>query len=105
MSLDKLYAIIEKRRKTGSAETSYTAKLIKRGRKKICQKIGEEASEVIIDAVAKDREGVVKESADLLFHLTMLWSAMGIRPKEIFDELQARETMSGLEEKAKRKGV
>ena len=102
MNLDKLNAIIKDRVANATPKTSYVAKLYKRGKKKICEKIGEEATEVIIDAVASNRKEVVNESADLLFHLSMLWVKMGIEPKEVMDELEAREGISGLDEKANR---
>jgi phosphoribosyl-ATP pyrophosphohydrolase len=69
----------------------------------MCQKVGEEAAEVIIDAVADKKDGAISESADLLFHLTVLWSEMGIRPEEVFQKLEKRQGVSGIEEKKNRK--
>lgn len=100
-TLEKLYATILERR-TGNPEESYVAKLTSKGRKKMAQKLGEEAVETVIDAVANKPEGVVKESADLLFHLLVLWAEMGITPEEIAAELSRRDGISGIKEKNNR---
>lgn len=104
-TLDALYATIIERRKTGDKETSYVAKLAAKGRHKICQKLGEEAVEIVIDAVADKKNGVVSESADMLFHLLMLWADMGIALTDIAAELQRRQNISGIEEKKNRKNA
>lgn len=83
--------------------SSWTAKLFSKGRKKIAEKVGEEAVEVVIDAVDNNKENVIKESADLLYHLNVLWADMGITPDDVFDELASRQGTSGLQEKASRK--
>ena len=83
-------------------KTSHTAKLLKKGPKRIAKKVGEEAVEVAIAAVAEGKENVVSESADLLFHLLVLWRALGIAPAEVMDELKRREGISGIAEKASR---
>lgn len=101
--LDELYDTILDRRKAGNSETSYVAKLAIKGRLKICQKLGEEAVETVIDAVADKKSGVVSESADMLFHLLMLWADMGIKPADIATELQRRQNISGIDEKKNRK--
>lgn len=102
-TLETLYATIMERRKNGNPENSYVAKLAAKGREKICQKLGEEAVETVIDGVAGYKKGVVGESADLLFHLCMLWADMGIKPADVAAELQRREGVSGVEEKKNRK--
>jgi phosphoribosyl-ATP pyrophosphohydrolase len=100
--LNDLFEIIESR-KGGNIETSYTAKLFSRGRDKIAQKLGEETAEVIIEAVQGKRKKTIYESADLLYHLLVLWADMEIKPKEVLAELATRKGMSGVEEKQKRK--
>ena len=101
-TLDRLYkAILE--RKGADPEKSYTAKLFHRGRAKIAQKLGEEAVETVIEAGAGDREKLAEESADLLYHLLVLWADAGLRPKDVYEVLAAREGGSGIAEKASRK--
>ena len=78
------------------------ASLFDKGTEKIAQKIGEEATETIIEAIKKDKEKLAQESADLLFHLMILWSDAGLKPDDVFDVLQKREGLSGLEEKKNR---
>lgn len=99
--LDTLIATIAAR-VGGDPKRSHTAKLLKRGPARIAKKVGEEAVEVAISAAQNNREEVVAESADLLFHLLVLWQAMGITPADVMAELAARETQSGIEEKAAR---
>jgi len=100
--LDRLYATIASRR-GADPSTSYTAKLMARGRDKLAQKLGEEATEAVIEAVKGDREKLVAESADLLYHLLALWATLEIEPDRVWDELARREGVSGLAEKAARK--
>lgn len=102
-TLDRLYATIVDRR-TASAETSYVAALSAKGRDRIAQKLGEEAVEAVIAATRDDRAGIIAESADLLFHLCLLWADVGITPAEVAAELARREGTSGLAEKASRSG-
>lgn len=90
-------------RKGGDASESYTAKLFARGTDKIAQKLGEEAVETVIAAVGKDRDGTIGESADLIYHLLVLWADAGIRPDDVLAELERREGTSGIAEKASRK--
>ena len=99
--LERLYATIAAR-KGGDAATSYTAKLFAEGRARIAQKLGEESMETAIAAVARDRDGVVSESADLLYHLLVLWAECEVAPAEVWAKLAAREGTSGLAEKAAR---
>ena len=100
-AIDRLFAIIEDRR-GADPDKSYTAKLFGCGRAKIAQKTGEEAVEMIIAAMSGDPEEVTKESADLLYHMLLLWSEMGVRPADIYAELSKREGKSGLDEKRSR---
>lgn len=90
-------------RKGGDPAASYVAKLFARGRPKIAQKLGEEAVETVIAAMAGDRDETVKEAADLLFHLTVLLADMDVPLADVLAELDAREGVSGLVEKAARK--
>lgn len=89
-------------RKEHPAKESYTSELFTRGRETIAKKIGEEATEVVIDAVADKRDKVIYESGDLLYHLMVLWADMGVDLKEVVDELERRHGVSGLQEKAER---
>lgn len=91
-------------RKGGNASESYTAKLFARGTDKIAQKMGEEAVETVIAAVTKDRDGTIGESADLMYHLLVLWADAGIHPDDVLAELERREGISGIAEKKARKG-
>ena len=90
-------------RAAASPEESYTAKLIARGVEKCAQKLGEEATEAVIAAVSRDRAELVKESADVLYHLLVLLRASGVTLDEVMAELDARTAQSGLAEKASRK--
>ena len=100
--LDELLAVIDERR-GGDAKTSYTARLFGKGSEKIAQKLGEEAVELAIAAVKGERAQTVAESADLLYHLLVLWADAGITPGEIAIELEKRRSRSGLAEKAGRR--
>jgi phosphoribosyl-ATP pyrophosphohydrolase len=86
-----------------SAEVSYTRKLLDRGVDHCAKKFGEEAVEAAIAAVADDRPGLVREAADVLYHLLVLLHARGISLDEVETELGNRSHQSGLEEKASRK--
>ncbi len=101
-TLDRLWQAIESRRGADPA-TSYTARLFARGTAKIAQKLGEEAVETVIEGVTGDRVALVGESADLIFHLFVLWAASGIVPADIAAELARREGISGIAEKKARK--
>jgi phosphoribosyl-ATP pyrophosphohydrolase len=102
MSVDKLFATILAR-KGSDPSASYTAKLLAGGIEKCAKKFGEEATEAVIAAIQKDKAELAKESADVLYHLLVLWAASGITPQDVYAVLQAREGQSGLEEKASRK--
>nr|WP_315380979.1 phosphoribosyl-ATP diphosphatase [uncultured Sphingomonas sp.] len=99
--LDTLEQTIRDRR-LGDPATSYVAKLTARGRAKIAQKLGEEATEAVIAAIQDDRVELVKESADLLFHLLVLLADMGLGLDDVRAELARREGVSGIAEKAAR---
>jgi len=101
--LDRLWRTIQERKvQAQDAGRSWTARLLAKGTDKCAQKVGEEATEVCIEAAARRPGGVVKESADLLFHLLVLWASMGIEPREVLEELARREGISGVEEKESR---
>src|SRR5204862_6849922 len=85
-SLERLWQVIDSRRGADPA-TSYTAKLLGRGRAKAAQKFGEEAVVAVIEAARHDNAALIGESADLLYHLFVLWAACGIEPSEIAAEL------------------
>jgi phosphoribosyl-ATP pyrophosphohydrolase len=101
-TIDKLFATIASR-KGGDPSASYTAKLLAAGVDKCAKKFGEEATEAVIAAIQKDKTELAKESADVLYHLLVLWAASGITPQDVYAVLQSREGQSGLEEKASRK--
>jgi phosphoribosyl-ATP pyrophosphohydrolase len=99
--LDRLYGIIESRRGADPA-SSHTAKLFHKGRAKIAQKLGEEAVETVIEAIRGDKDLVVGESADLLYHLLVLWADCGVEPADVWAKLLARDGISGIAEKQSR---
>lgn len=101
-SLERLWRTIDSRR-NADPDTSYTARLLMRGRRKAAQKLGEEAVEAVIEAIRHDNAALVGESADLLYHLLVLWAACGVTPGEVAAELLHREGTSGLDEKRNRK--
>ena len=99
--LDRLAATVAARRGADPA-SSYTARLLAAGPAKAAQKLGEEAVEAVIEAVRGDPAGLAAESADLLYHLTVLWAAAGVDPATVWAELERREGVSGIAEKASR---
>ncbi len=101
-AIDTLFAVIESR-KGADPDTSYTAKLFAKGRKKIAQKVGEEAVETALAAVSETPAAVAAESADLLYHLLVLWAETDVSPDEVWAELNRRAGVSGIEEKNSRK--
>ena len=100
-ALTRLWATIEARR-DASADTSYTAKLLAAGPAGVARKLGEESLEAVIEAVKGDSAALTRESADLLYHLLVLWAAAGLSPADIAAELTRREGTSGIEEKRSR---
>src|SRR5438477_8518347 len=101
-SIDRLYQAVVASRSADPA-TSRTAKLLRSGRAKMAKKLAEEAIEVVIDAMNGEREAVVRESADLLYNLVVLWSEAGIQPQDVWDEMARRERLFGLAEKLPKK--
>jgi len=99
--LDQLYTTV-KRRRRASPEQSYTARLFQRGRPQISKKLGEEAVEVVVAALAQDKKAIVAESGDLLFHLLVLWAEAGVKPDQVWKELERRFGISGITEKQSR---
>jgi phosphoribosyl-ATP pyrophosphohydrolase len=102
-NLARLFATIAARKAVGDTGTSYTAKLLSQGVEKCAKKFGEEAVEAALAAVSGDKKHLAAESADVLYHLLVLWAAAGITPDDVYAELEAREHRSGLAEKASRK--
>lgn len=99
--LERLFAAILSR-KGGDPQTSYTAKLLSRGPAQCAKKFGEEAVEAALAGALRDREGLIEESADVLYHLLVLWAAGGIAPRDVYAALAAREGRSGIDEKKSR---
>ncbi len=99
--IDKLFTIIESRKGADPTE-SYVASLLDKGTSKIAEKIGEESTETIIEAIKGNKEKLAQESADLLFHLIILWSDAGLNPDDVFKVLENREGVSGHKEKLNR---
>jgi len=100
--IDRLFAAIQSRKNADPA-SSYTAKLFAQGKLKIAKKLGEEGVETALAAVAQDNAALAAESADLLYHLLVLWAAAGLAPEDVYAALEARKKRSGLDEKAARK--
>jgi phosphoribosyl-ATP pyrophosphohydrolase len=99
--LDRLWEVVNSRRQADPS-VSHSARLLSRGTAKVAQKFGEEAVECVIEAVAGNREALIPESADALYHLMVMWVSAGIRPDEVWAELERREGVSGIAEKASR---
>jgi len=100
--LARLAATIEARR-SADPETSWTAKLLSRGPEKCAEKFGEEAVEAIVDAVKGDRERLVAEAADVVYHLLVMLAARDIGLSDVVAELERREGTGGIAEKAARR--
>ncbi|APH55554.1 Phosphoribosyl-ATP pyrophosphatase [Granulibacter bethesdensis] len=99
--LNRLWEVVMQRRDADPA-VSHSARLLSRGIGKVAQKFGEEAVECLIEAVSGDKEALIGESADVLYHLLVLWVAVGVEPAEVWRELAKREGISGIAEKASR---
>jgi phosphoribosyl-ATP pyrophosphohydrolase len=99
--IQSLYKVILDR-KANPSENSYTASLMAKGIDKILKKVGEEASELLIAGKGGERQEIVHESADLIFHLLVLLVFHGIEPEEVYAELRRRFGISGIEEKSSR---
>jgi phosphoribosyl-ATP pyrophosphohydrolase len=100
--LDRLFRVIESRKKADPA-VSHTARLFARGPAKVAQKFGEESVEAVIEGAHGDKKALVMESADVVYHLLVLWAARGVKPADVWKELERREGRSGVTEKAARK--
>jgi phosphoribosyl-ATP pyrophosphohydrolase len=97
-SVERLYeGVIAARH--GDPARSRTARLLRSGRAKIAKKLAEEAVEVVIDAMNGSRDAVIKESADLIYNLVVLWVASGVQPKDVWKEMERRERLFGIAEK------
>lgn len=103
-TLDRLYALVVGRRGADPAR-SYTARLYAQGTAKIAQKVGEEAVETVIEGVGGTPEALAAESADLLYHLLVLWADRGVRPEAVYAILAGRQGVSGIDEKKARKAA
>ena len=103
-SLERLYAAVVAA-KSADPATSRTARLLRAGRGKMAKKLAEEAVEVVIDAMTGQNEAVIKESADLLYNLTVLWVAVGIQPKDVWAEMNRRERLFGIAEKVPKRSA
>jgi len=99
--IDRLYKTIVSRRKADPAK-SYTARLLKKGIVQCAKKLGEESVEAALAAAVKNRRALKEESADVLYHLLVVWAAAGVKPKDVYATLARREGQSGLAEKASR---
>ena len=99
--LDRLWSVVMSRREADPT-VSHSARLLSRGTAKVAQKFGEEAVECLIEAVRGDRDAVIAESADVLYHLIVVWVATGVAPEDVWAELTRREGVSGIAEKASR---
>jgi phosphoribosyl-ATP pyrophosphohydrolase len=99
--LERLWHVVESRRSADPA-VSHSARLLARGTAKIAQKFGEEAVECLIEATLGNHTALIAESADVLYHLIVLWVDAGVRPEDVWEELHRREGISGIAEKASR---
>ena len=103
-SLQRLYLAVLAAKDLDPA-TSRTARLFQRGPSKMAKKLAEEAIEVVIDAVSGDAQAVVRESADLLYNLTVLWASAGVKPQDVWQEMERREILLGIAEKMPKSAV
>ncbi len=97
-SIERLYRAVLAARDQDPAR-SRTAKLMQQGTGKMAKKLAEEAIEVAIDAVGGDAQAVVRESADMIYNMTVLWAELGIQPEDVWREMERRELMLGIAEK------
>ncbi len=102
-TLEKLAEVLEAR-KGADPDSSYVARLYAKGLDAILKKIGEEATETVMAAKDGDADKIVHETADLWFHSLVLLAQQGLGPQQVLAELERRFGLSGLEEKARRKG-
>lgn len=97
-SVQRLYEAVLVAR-TADPATSRTARLLRAGRSKMAKKLAEEAVEVVIDAMHGNKPAVIKESADLVYNLVVLWTEAGVNPKDVWAEMERRERLFGIAEK------
>jgi phosphoribosyl-ATP pyrophosphohydrolase len=103
-SISRLYQAVHASRQDDPS-TSRTARLMRAGRSKMAKKLAEEAIEVVIDAMNGDREAVIRESADLIYNLVVLWVSSGIRAEDVWKEMDRRERLLGIAEKLPKKPI
>ena len=99
-NLEKLFDDLLKKKKFDK-ENSYTSSLLK-NKNFLVKKIGEESIEVLLEYLDNNKNKIIKESADLLYHLCVIWISAGIKPNDVWNELYRRRGISGLEEKKRR---
>ena len=102
LDLDELYRRLQERAEA-SPDESWTARLLTSEPERVARKFGEEAVELVIEAIRKDKEKIISESADVLYHLSVLWLQAGVKPADIAEVLKTRQSQSGLAEKESRK--
>ena len=98
-AIARLWSALDDHVKLHTPVPQRTARLVNAGEPKMAQKLVEEAGEVAVAAMLKDRVEVVRESADLIYHMTILWARLGIRPEDVWEEMAFREDAYGLAEK------
>ena len=103
-SIERLYQAIIAAKDLDPA-VSRTARLFQRGPAKMAKKLAEEAIEVVIDAVNGKTDAVVRESADLLYNLSVLWASAGVRPEDVWREMERREHLLGIAEKMPKSAI
>src|ERR1700746_762406 len=103
-SLERLYLAVLAAKDLDPAR-SRTARLFQRGPSRMAKKLAEEAIEVVIDAVNGDAQAVVRESADLLYNLTVLWASAGVKPQDVRQEMERREILLGIAGKMPKSAV
>ena len=103
-SLDRLYQAVLAAR-AADPTSSRTARLLRAGRSKMAKKLAEEAVEVVIDAMNGHTDALVRESADLLYNLVVLWVASDVHPKDVWTEMERRERLLGIAEKLPKDGL
>ena len=103
-SIARLHAAVLAAR-SADPKASRTARLLRSGRAKMAKKLAEEAVEVVIDAMHGERDAVVKESADLMYNLVVLWVAAGVKPDDVWREMNRRERLMGIAEKLPKHGI
>ena len=103
-SIERLYQAVIAARDLDPAD-SRTARVFQRGPAKMAKKLAEEAIEVVIDAVSGKTDAVIRESADLLYNLTVLWASAGVKPEDVWAEMARRERLLGIAEKLPKTAV